>query len=353
MVWKTSYCSLVYIYSGAISKLSNLIHLDVSYNRELGLCGFSNITHDLPFTQIRTLRANYLHCDAGPSVTLLCEDIQPLINTSLEELYFDGNNIDFAQTGVPYYLPASLKSLTLNSNRWIQNRYTYCNILGLTNLTHLDISDMNQHQISSDEQYVFCQNLFRIINCEKLRSSSFEKTSNPRVPESCIKGCLTPGRAILVITILYRHRWKLRYWYYIAKRHYFQGYNGHPREKRYRFDAFISYADEERVFVTKNVQAKLEEEACLRLCIHHRDFIPGCDIADNIINAIHQSRKVVFIITEAFLKSEWCIYEIHMAHIENVMSRQGTNMLILVFKEEIPRYRIPKKYYKLYKRKFT
>ncbi|XP_052090821.1 toll-like receptor 4 [Mytilus californianus] len=194
MVWKTSYCSIFYIYSGAISKLSNLIHLDVSYNRELGLCGFSNITHDLPFTQIRILRANFLHCDAGPSVTLLCEDIQPLINTSLEELYFDGNNIDFAQTGVPYYLPASLKRLTLKSNRWIQNRYTYCNILGLTNLTYLDISDMNQHQISSDEQYSFCQNLFRIINCEKLRSSLFGKTLNPRVPESCIKGCLNPGR---------------------------------------------------------------------------------------------------------------------------------------------------------------
>ncbi|XP_071157563.1 toll-like receptor 4 [Mytilus edulis] len=149
--------------------------------------------------------------------------------------------------------------------------------------------------------------------------------------------------AVLVIVIIYRNRWKLRYWYYIAKRQYFRGYNRVADKKRYRFDAFISYADEDRIFVTKSVKTKLEEEARLRLCIHHRDFIPGCDIADNIINAIHQSRKVIFIITEAFLKSEWCMYELHMAHTENVISRQGTNMLILVFKEDIPQNRIPQK----------
>ncbi|XP_052090822.1 toll-like receptor 4 [Mytilus californianus] len=642
MNWTTSLCSLFYIYRGAISKLSHLRFLDISYNRELGLCGFSNITQDLPFTQIRILRANYLHCNAGPSVTLLCEDIKPFTNTSLEELYFDGNNIDFAQTGVLYYLPASLKRLTLKNNRWIQNRYTYCNTFGLTNLTYLDISDMNQHQISSDEQYVDCLNFIRILNCEKLRSSSFGTSLNPRVPELCIKECLLPGRqenfyaqkkldnvnngktnisyrlrcstpkpyaanvkvifvprniehivmnnsrlghtlkytyfassnlkslvlshnqfysligpicnatklkyldlsnnrcshlsayvfseliavekivldnnligsaqilkdknirnlfsmqsklkelsltsnrikflpreifwnlknlrylnlsknqltdwnvnieqmrhliyldlsenqilflsdtgmalidssfsktftvdlssnpiqcnydshifimwlikrqeifknfehyncqlietnitdiptanaylkkkcssyvslivlsinliicflALLVIAIVYRHRWKLRYWYYIAKRQYVRGYNGVADEKSYRFDAFISYADEDRLFVTKSVKTKLEEEGNLRLCIHHRDFIPGCDIADNIINAIHQSRKVIFIITEAFLKSEWCMYEVHMAHTENVMSRQGTNMLILVFKEKIPQKRTPQK----------
>ncbi|XP_063422298.1 toll-like receptor 4 [Mytilus trossulus] len=641
MDWTTSLCSLFYIHRGAISKLSHLKFLDISYNRELGLCGFSNITHDLPSTQIRILRANYLHCNAGPSVTLFCDDIKPLTNTTLEELYFDGNNIDFAQTGVLYYLPVSLKRLTLRSNRWIQNRYTYCNTFGLTNLTYLDISYMNIHQISSDERYVDCLNFFRIINCEKLRSSSFGTSLNPRVWEACIEECLKPKTieniyaqkkqdevyetsnisypltcstpisfatnvnmyfvphnlehivmnnsrlghtlsyiyfassnlkslvlshnqfysligpicnatklkyldlsnnkcsylspyvfrelialeklildnnligsaqilqdknirdlfsmqlqlkelslasngikflpaeifhnfkkirllnlsknqltdwnvnldhmrhliyldlsenqilflsdsgmaligsgfsknftidlsfnpiqcncdsynfilwlikckekfkkfkqyncplmkpnitdipnaniyltkkcssyvsltvfainfiicflALLVIVIIYRNRWRLRYWYYIAKRQYFRGYIRVADEKRYRFDAFISYADEDRTFVTKSVKTKLEEESRLRLCIHHRDFIPGCDIADNIINAIHQSRKVIFIITEAFLKSEWCMYELHMAHTENVISRQGTNMLILVFKEDIPQNIIPKK----------
>lgn len=37
------------------------------------------------------------------------------------------------------------------------------------------------------------------------------------------------------------------------------------------------------------------------------------------------------------------MYELHMAHTENVISRQGTNMLILVFKEDIPQNRIPQK----------
>uniref|UniRef100_A0A8W8P2X0 TIR domain-containing protein n=1 Tax=Magallana gigas TaxID=29159 RepID=A0A8W8P2X0_MAGGI len=111
--------------------------------------------------------------------------------------------------------------------------------------------------------------------------------------------------------ILYRYRWKLRYMYYVAKEKY-KSENHSCEEKdrsSFRFDAFISYADEERLFVF-NLVKYLEEECNLRLCIHHRDFIPGTGIADNITNAIHCSRHTVCFMTSHFLQSH-CLKSIH------------------------------------------
>lgn len=138
---------------------------------------------------------------------------------------------------------------------------------------------------------------------------------------------------LLIILIIYRNRWKLKYWYYIAKRKYFQhDYLLLEDRQNYKFDAFLSYADEERVFVIRDVIKKLEANDNFRLCIHERDFIPGCDIADNIVNAIHHSRKVIFIVTPSFLKSKWCIYELNMAYMEYQVSRQGVECMIMVIK---------------------
>lgn len=79
----------------------------------------------------------------------------------------------------------------------------------------------------------------------------------------------------------------------------------------------------------------LEVNEGFDLCIHHRDFLPGYDIADKIINAFHQSRKVIFVLSEAFLRSKWCLVEVQMTLTELVESRQGLNMMLWVFKDNI------------------
>ena len=84
--------------------------------------------------------------------------------------------------------------------------------------------------------------------------------------------------------------------YYVAK----EKYNGQTNDidlggqMSFRFDAFISYADEDRDNVIDLVKS-LEKHTCngLSLYIHNRDFIPGTGIADNITNAIHCSRRTV------------------------------------------------------------
>ena len=138
--------------------------------------------------------------------------------------------------------------------------------------------------------------------------------------------CLTTS--LIIYRIIYRYRWKILYIYYLTKRILLPETKGTNRKKHYESDAFISYADSQRTFVV-NMARRLENNG-LNICIHDRDFVPGVDIAENITNAIHNSRRIVFVMTPAFLKSYWCMFELNMARMESIYTRGGENIMLLV-----------------------
>ncbi|OWF56550.1 Toll-like receptor 6 [Mizuhopecten yessoensis] len=148
--------------------------------------------------------------------------------------------------------------------------------------------------------------------------------------------------AILVFGLVFRYRWKLRYLYYITKNRY-RGYARvrDDQNHEFQFDAFISYAEEESGFIKNDLITNLEENRHFRLCVHGRDFIPGMDIAANITNAIHSSRKTVVIMSENFIGSYWCMYELNMARMESIYSREGATVLFLVMYNPVPAAVIP------------
>ena len=119
--------------------------------------------------------------------------------------------------------------------------------------------------------------------------------------------------------------------YYVAKGKYKAEANEIELggQMSFRFDAFISYAEEDRTYIIELVK-NLEEDYGLNLSSHSRDFIPGTGITDNITNAIHCSRQTVFFMTKHFLDSYWCMFELNMARMEAIYSRNGQNVLFLV-----------------------
>ncbi|XP_048757179.2 toll-like receptor 4 [Ostrea edulis] len=139
--------------------------------------------------------------------------------------------------------------------------------------------------------------------------------------------------SLIVYRIIYRYRWKILYIYYLTKRVLFPELEKTKKRVNYEYDAFISYAEEDRSFVLNEIQRRMESYE-LRLCIHDRDFLPGIDIAENITNAIHNSRRIVFVMTSHFLKSHWCMFEFNMARMESIYSRGGENILLLILLEK-------------------
>ena len=54
---------------------------------------------------------------------------------------------------------------------------------------------------------------------------------------------------------------------------------------------------------------------------HHLNFIPGNAISDNILTAVRESRYIMPIITENFLKSKYCVYELEQSVLRMIKSK--------------------------------
>lgn len=151
--------------------------------------------------------------------------------------------------------------------------------------------------------------------------------------------CIVIFLFVLCFGLAYRYRWKCRYLYYMIKSR-FHGYRA-LRSDHYRYDAFISYADEDRSFVVSKFIPELEEQSGLRLCLHNRDFLPGYDIAENILTAVQQSKKTIAILSGNYITSYWCMYELNMARMEGIYSREGEDVLFLVIYDHMRYEDIP------------
>ncbi|CAG2244773.1 Toll-like receptor 4 [Mytilus edulis] len=126
-----------------------------------------------------------------------------------------------------------------------------------------------------------------------------------------------------------------------------QNKGNNDNDSQYEYDAFVSYDNNDRFFVHDKILPCLEREAGLKLCIHRRDFLPGNEIAGNITSAIHNSRKVVIMMSHNYLDSYWCMFEYNMAKVESIYSRNKENILFLVFLEQMSPKDLPMMVYEL------
>ena len=53
-------------------------------------------------------------------------------------------------------------------------------------------------------------------------------------------------------------------------------------------------------------------------CIDDRDFTPGVPILKNTVDAIRSSYKVILVLTDHFVSSQWCQYEADQAIIRSL-----------------------------------
>ncbi|XP_074003590.1 toll-like receptor 2 type-1 [Numenius arquata] len=114
------------------------------------------------------------------------------------------------------------------------------------------------------------------------------------------------------------------------------------------YDAFVSYSENDSEWV-ENIMVRELEQACppFRLCLHKRDFVPGKWIVDNIIDSIEKSHKTLFVLSEHFVQSEWCKYELDFSHFR--LFDENNDAAILVLLEPIQGKAIPKRFCKLRK----
>ena len=144
---------------------------------------------------------------------------------------------------------------------------------------------------------------------------------------------------VILSSVAYRYRVSLQYCSLVTRgiyRHY-RKLDGDSKE--YKYDAFVAYSADDYKWVYGPLQTYLEKNQGFKLGLHERDFEAGKYIADNIIDVINRSKKIIFVISSSFLKSDWGQYELDMARMH--MFQQNREMLIVIILEDMSISRMP------------
>ncbi len=143
--------------------------------------------------------------------------------------------------------------------------------------------------------------------------------------------------AMTLISVAFRFRYIIQYLWLNLRMRAKQNLNV---GRQYKYDAFICYNMADYQWVRHQLFKNLEEDTKeFKLCFHHRDFLVGEFIVDNIIDALQQSRCAILVVSENSVTSKWWELELNMAH-QMSLERQH-NMIICVFMGEISAKKLP------------
>ena len=78
------------------------------------------------------------------------------------------------------------------------------------------------------------------------------------------------------------------------------------------YDAFISFAEEDRETALFQIKEPLEEKG-YSICWHHDAFMPGYTIIENMEKSIYESRVTIMMLSKYFGESKFCLKELQIA----------------------------------------
>ncbi|XP_074847995.1 toll-like receptor 2 type-2 [Carettochelys insculpta] len=347
----------------SLSHLKHLTHLDISRNN------FGEIPESCQWPE----NLKYFNI-SGSQITKLT----PCVPQTLEVLDVSSNNLNDFRLKLPF-----LKELYISKN----NLKTLPDAVFIPNLVALRINRNKLTGFSKEEFDSFRKmetldagNNNFICSCEFLALIQYQEAiTNILVnwPEnyicdspSSVRGqqvkaawlsvlechtvlavssiCTVVFLVILLIVILgykFHVLWYMRMtWAWLqAKRKPKKSHN-----QDFSYDAFVSYSERDTEWVENLLVQELEYSAPpFKLCLHKRDFLPGKWIIDNIIDSIEKSRKTLFVLSEHFVQSEWCKYELDFSHFR--LFDENNDAAILILLEPIKEQTIPKRFCKLRK----
>ncbi|KAK7913160.1 hypothetical protein WMY93_013371 [Mugilogobius chulae] len=222
-------------------------------------------------------------------------------------------------------------------------------IKAMPSLTRLDLRE-NGFTCDCDNSWFvqWIKNITRtqVIGAQDFKCSYPSQRRGSKLLELDVQSCLVDIDFIcfmssscfiiffLVVSFIYHFsRFHLTYAYYIFLAWMFDSKNRQKRAES-QYDAFVSYNTHDEAWVYEELVPHLEQEQGWRLCLHHRDFLPGKPIVENIAEAIYGSRKTICVISRRYLQSEWCSKEMQLASFRLFDERE--DVLILLFLEDIP-----------------
>ena len=101
---------------------------------------------------------------------------------------------------------------------------------------------------------------------------------------------------------------------------------------------FVSYSSKDMAWINENLIPILENKK-ISYSIHTRDFELGLPIVQNMADSVYGSRKVLIVLSDNYLVSNFCREELHMAVQREADSRDSS--LILVAIDKLKKKKLP------------
>ncbi|CAC5413423.1 unnamed protein product [Mytilus coruscus] len=117
----------------------------------------------------------------------------------------------------------------------------------------------------------------------------------------------------VIVAITFNFRWRILLWIYKKSRK--------KLYHNFQYDIFISYADDSIYWITKELIPTIEKFWNLKMCIEERDIYAGMSVADELSNAIENSRHFLIIISKEYRKKTWGKFEIERAKVEKFTNK--------------------------------
>lgn len=105
--------------------------------------------------------------------------------------------------------------------------------------------------------------------------------------------------------------------------------------KRYLFDVFISYSSRDKKWVREWLLPRLEKSD-LKVCIDFKSFEPGAPLLTEMERCAANSHKMLLVLSNAYLRSEWCEFENLMTQTLDPSARQKRVVPLIYKKCKLP-----------------
>ncbi|KAL8611671.1 hypothetical protein ACOMHN_012894 [Nucella lapillus] len=216
-----------------------------------------------------------------------------------------------------------LSSLTLGFNPFICS----CELVWFRQWFSTDDSKFYRHSYIGINDY-------RCHNIPDVALGNFSMTEQACLVSREVNLFIIQGSSVTItiltlVSLVFRYRWYLRLLMYEV----FRGRDGVRKQRLlvndFEHDVFVSYASEDLPWVREQLVVQLEDELGLRLCIHERDFVPGKNIVDNIVQCVDGSKKILMVFSQHFVRSQWCQFELALC-LSHVMDNDDALIIVCV-----------------------
>jgi Leucine-rich repeat (LRR) protein len=302
--------------------LSKLQKLDLSYNaidklpsqlledqnRSLYFLNLdNNLLSSIPFTVSKLTNLSFMYVRHNRISGFQSSDIAILNRCKKVRMFIEGN-------------PISCICSKLSSLKWMKENQIFFGDWRITKCLQ------NNQTLST----LFRDETFRTfeLNCQ---------TKDWLIYSSII--LLVIFIIIILIGAILKYRVHVDY-VILRLRHRWKGVINSTLKDDYHINAFLSYSEHDYEWVVNTMYHELTRRN-VRVSLPDKDFIPGLSKADEMLRCIDESRKVVFVVTETFLKSGWESYAVQMT-VTHAFHNQREGSMVVLMKDDIPIIRMPK-----------